>query len=246
MRIIPVLDVKAGLAVAARAGDRANYRPVRSILHEGADPLDIALAYRDVLGLREIYLADLDAITGAAHAFPLYRAIADAGIDLWVDAGVRNAEDVGPLLVAGASAVVVGLETVFGPDVLGEIVSQFGADRVIFSLDLRDGRPMVPTRDSWGSEDPREIAATAIFRGVRRLILLDLARVGTGTGVGTGALLKTIRDDHPGAEILVGGGIACAADINRLQFEGASAVLVGSALHDGRIGPDERGSRSPV
>src|SRR5947209_13264350 len=45
MRIIPVLDVQDGLAVAARAGDRAHYHPVRSILHEGSEPIGIARAY---------------------------------------------------------------------------------------------------------------------------------------------------------------------------------------------------------
>ncbi|MDB5348949.1 MAG: hisA/hisF family protein [Planctomycetota bacterium] len=236
MRIIPVLDIKSGRAVAARAGDRANYRPVRSILHEGSDPIAIALAYRDVLGLRDVYLADLDAIAGAGPALPLYRAIDDAGMALWVDAGVREVDDAGPLIAAGASAVVAGLETLRGPDVLGDLVSRFGPERVIFSLDLRDGKPLVPTLTSWGTDDPRQIAATALAIGVRRLILLDLARVGTGQGVGTDALLRSIRADYPEVEITVGGGISTHEDIENSGISGASAVLVGSALHDGRIG----------
>src|SRR5947209_7775724 len=62
MRIIPVLDLKAGLAVHAVAGDRAYYQPIRSILHQGSDPIGLARAYRDKLGLSDLYVADLDAI----------------------------------------------------------------------------------------------------------------------------------------------------------------------------------------
>ena len=49
-RVIPVLDVKDGLAVHAVGGQRSHYRPVRSLLHPSADPLDLARAYRDILG----------------------------------------------------------------------------------------------------------------------------------------------------------------------------------------------------
>lgn len=239
MRIIPVLDVKGGRAVLARGGDRAHYAPVRSLLHEGSDPVEIALAYRDVLGLRVVYLADLDAIGGAAPALPLFGAIAALGMGLWVDAGARTADEAGPPLASGAEVVVAGLETLGGPEVLEEIVRRFGPERVAFSLDLRAGRPMVPTPATWGTDEPRDLAGLAIAAGVRRLILLDLARVGTGAGVGTEPLLEAIHADHPGVEVVVGGGVAGPGDLRRLEDAGASAALVGSALHDGRIGADD-------
>ena len=66
-RLIPVLDLKAGRPVHAIGGNRAHYEPLRSILHPaGADPVELARACRDRLGLRELYVADLDAILGAA------------------------------------------------------------------------------------------------------------------------------------------------------------------------------------
>ena len=66
--VIPVLDLKNGRAVAAFAGQRDHYQPVRSILHATSNPLDLARAIRETLGLRTLYLADLDAIAGNAPA----------------------------------------------------------------------------------------------------------------------------------------------------------------------------------
>lgn len=230
-----MLDVKGGVAVLARGGHRDHYAPVASVLHEGSDPVQIARAYQDVLGLEDVYLADLDAIAGLPPSYAIMRAIADLGMRLWVDAGVRTADEMGPLIQQGASSVIVGLETLAEPAHLNEIVSRFGADRVVFSLDMKNGQPMVPTRESWGTDDPQAIAEIAINGGICRMILLDLARVGMGCGTGTEPLLRALRRDHPSLEITVGGGIAASDDLLALRREGALAVLVGSALHDGRI-----------
>ena len=71
--------------------------------------------------------------------------------------------------------------------------------------------------------------------GVRALIVLDLARVGTGTGTGTEPLLRAIRDEFPGVDLIAGGGVRTWADVDRLSEAGASGVLVASAIHDGTL-----------
>ncbi len=248
MRIIPVLDLKAGIAVLAKGGDRAHYAPVCSILHEGSDPLELARAYRDRLGLSEVYLADLDAIAGSPPNVGLYEQITALGMTLWVDAGV-GAEQGGqalgeytrsqsplPAHVRTTMILVAGLETLQGPRVLASLVEQRGPDRVAFSLDLRDGNSLVPTQQIWNTEDPRKIAEVAVKQGINRLIILDLARVGMSSGVGTLPLIAAIHRNHPTIEIIAGGGIAGPDDLRALEDAGASAALVGSALHDGRIG----------
>ncbi len=239
-RIIPVLDVKAGQAVHALAGRRAHYQPLRSRLHEGFHPIDLALAFRNRLGFRELYLADLDAIDGAPPSLSLYRAIQALGLSLWVDAGIRGPGEVSPLFDAGVATVIVGLETIRGPDALEAIVERFGPDRIVFSLDLREGRPVLPSARRWGNDghDAIAIADKAIRCGVTRLLVLDLARVGTGTGTGSSALIKNLRVAHPPLELIAGGGISGPDDLGTLERAGASAVLIGSALHDGRMTPD--------
>jgi phosphoribosylformimino-5-aminoimidazole carboxamide ribotide isomerase len=231
MRVIPVLDVRRGQAVRAVAGARDHYGPLRSVLHEGTDPIALARAARDAWSLPDLYLADLDAILGESPpAWGIFRAIADLGLDLWADAGVRETSEARPLIEAGVGRIVVGLETIRGPEALAEVVAEIGPDSVVFSLDLHQGRTMVDTRPAWGTDRPEEIAAMAIEAGVRCLIHLDLAHVGTGRGVAAiGALLA------PNVEWIVGGGIAGVEEIRLLARAGFAGVLVGSALHDGRI-----------
>jgi phosphoribosylformimino-5-aminoimidazole carboxamide ribotide isomerase len=235
-RVIPVLDLKAGRAVHAVGGERSHYAVLRSLLHPSSEPLSIAQAYRDALGLDEPYLADLDAISGGHPALPFYAQLIDQGFRPWIDAGIRSAGDVLALGDLAAATIVLGLETLRGPEALPAILDRIGPDRAVLSVDLFNGIPRTAAGSAWPSGGASELVRYAIRLGVRRLLILDLARVGRGGGTGTEALLAIVRDRHPEAEVSVGGGISTIEDVAALGRAGASAVLVGSALHDGRIG----------
>jgi phosphoribosylformimino-5-aminoimidazole carboxamide ribotide isomerase len=233
MRIIPVLDVARGTAVHAVAGERAHYAPLQSVLTTGtADPLALAVAFREHLGLSTLYLADLDAISGAAPHQSLIHALQERHMTLWLDAGVRDAADLEHIPANGE--VILGLETLAGPEALARCLER--RETAIWSLDLRDGRPILATGADWGTDDPLKLAELAVSMGVNRAIVLDLARVGTGRGVApTAALVSRLKARHPSVSWYAGGGVAGEADLEVLARAGADAVLIGSALHDGRL-----------
>jgi len=237
--VIPVLDVKQGRAVHAVGGTRELYQPVRTILHESSRPIDVARAYRDRLRLNSLYLADLDAITGDTPHFPLYEALMDDGFELLLDAGLTDCSHATRFLEHPDLTLIVGLETIQGPLEAKAVLDQAGPERVIFGLDQFDGRPLTASPNLWGGASSAGIAAHVIELGFKRLLLLDLARVGTGRGSGAIGLVRHLRRSGFSREILVGGGISGMADIRRLQAEGASGVLVGSVLHDGRVGLED-------
>src|SRR5262249_52500731 len=92
MRVIGVLDLLKGQAVHAQGGVRQKYAPVRAVGTVTIPPGDagaLARAYRDRFGIRELYVADLDALTGSALQTSLISELAETG-PLWVDAGVSS------------------------------------------------------------------------------------------------------------------------------------------------------------
>src|SRR5262249_28191722 len=153
---------------------------------------------------------------------------------LWVDAGLHRPEDARQLTESGVEGLVAGLETLSGPESLRTLCQTYGSDRVIFSLDLRGGRPLTGN-SAWQGTDARAIAEEAIACGVCRLIVLDLERVGVGEGTGTEAFCTLLVESYPGLDIIAGGGVRDVADLRRLKMCGVRAVLVASALHDGRL-----------
>src|SRR5262249_25452522 len=146
-------------------------------------PLDVAQAFRAHFGLNELYLADLDAIAGAEPAWSTYSELHTNGFRLWVDAGVRAAAQA-KRLAEREITVVVGLETVSGPEELKNICGQLNPDCVVFSLDLKGGQPLGDAT-AWNTDDAWTITEHAITLGVNRLIVLDLERVGMDGGTGT-------------------------------------------------------------
>jgi phosphoribosylformimino-5-aminoimidazole carboxamide ribotide isomerase len=241
MQLIPVLDLSHGVAVQAKGGDRARYAPVESVLAPGVtgDPLALIQAYCDILGARECYVADLDAIQGGEVQRGLLGELALEGPagGLLVDAGVGDADGALEVLRLGANRVVVGLETLRTFDHLASIVAAAGPERVVFSLDLRLGRPMMhpalPEADR-ARADAASLAARAVAAGVATLLVLDVGRVGTGRGVDLG-LLAALRRQFPSQRLLAGGGVGGRADLERIREAGCDGVLVATALHTGRV-----------
>ncbi len=242
--VIPVIDLLNGRVVRGVAGRRSEYRPIESLLCTGSDPATVGGAFVEQLGLAEAYVADLNAIDGTAlPAWQVYNQIAHCGLALWVDCGLRNLDGARALTNFRADgrpllSVIAGLETVAGPDSLAAMFQCAGADRLVLSLDMYGGRPLTNSPD-WQGMTVDTILDVALAIGIRRFILLDLARVGTGEGVGTEAVCRRLRHRGPHVQIVAGGGIRDARDLGMLARAGCDAALVASALHNGRIGPVE-------
>ncbi len=244
MDVIPVLDLARGVAMWAKAGERAGYQRVVSALAPEAagDPPALMRAFRRRLGATACYVADLDAIQGGAVQRAMIRELAQletgfAGA-IMVDAGAHTPESTLEVLACGASQVVIGLETLRAFSRLADIVRIVGSDRVVFSVDLRLGSPILhpDLQDGPGGHptDAEGVAARAVDAGARTVLVLDLARVGTGCGADLD-LLGRLRRRWPAIHLLAGGGVVARQDLDRMRDVGCDGALVASAIHAGAI-----------
>ena len=66
MQIIPVIDIRNGAVMRARAGDRDSYRPIAvAACGETSAPADVVAGFLTLHSLEKIYIADLDALEGS-------------------------------------------------------------------------------------------------------------------------------------------------------------------------------------
>jgi phosphoribosylformimino-5-aminoimidazole carboxamide ribotide isomerase len=224
VRVVGVIDLEAGVAVHAVRGERERYRPI-------GDPLSIARGLRDGLGLEELYVADLDAIAGDGDNDEVIRALAREA-RVMVDAGVSEPERARALLELGVHRVIVGTETLTDAGALDRLLPD-----AMLSLDLRHGRTLSPDPQLAGL--PALAAVERLRRPrLRELIVLDLARVGSGAGPDVGPIAR-IHAAFPDLELLAGGGIRDAGDLRALRDAGAAGALASTALHAGVIGRRE-------
>jgi phosphoribosylformimino-5-aminoimidazole carboxamide ribotide isomerase len=222
MNIIPVLDLRGGAVVRAQMGQRDLYKPIVTPLSPTSDPVDITRGLLSVHPFTTFYLADLDAIEGTGdNAKVLHRLRAEfPALAFWVDNGVAGVAAAKQWLAAGLGDLVIGSES--QKDMA--LVRHLGKhDRSVLSLDFRGDAFQGP---------PALLGDTAAWP--QRLIVMTLARVGSGAGPDLDRL-AAVRDAAPGRAIYAAGGVRDGADLAALKRVGVAGALVATSLHNGRL-----------
>lgn len=234
MRIIPVIDIMGGKAVHAISGQREKYKLLKSVLTKSSTPLSVASAFKK-LGLEELYVADLDAISSGRRNLRLIGRIASqSGMKLMVDAGFRQAGDIGSYVKSGVNKIVLATETLESLNEVSKVVADHGVE-VVASIDMKFDQVIA---ESEAMRLPiMELVQKFEAEGASEILLLSLDRVGTAQGPDH----TTLKDmlNRTTVPVLIGGGIRDIRDIKDLQGLGVSGVLVATALHRGIITKEE-------
>lgn len=216
--------------VHARAGERERYRPLEgSELTRSAEPVAVVEALLALHPFRVLYLADLDAIRGRGDHRPLLaelgRRFPDLG--LWVDAGIASEDRLCDLAALPGLRPVLGSESQEDSRLL-ERALELVPERVLLSLDWRGEEPLDPA----GLRNRPELWP-------RDVIVMTLARVGTGSGPDFARLAEVRDAAGPERRIWAAGGVRGLEDLLCLRDREIAGALVATALHDGRLGRAE-------
>ncbi|HJT06576.1 MAG TPA: HisA/HisF-related TIM barrel protein [Stellaceae bacterium] len=222
--IVPVLDLKGGQVVHARAGDRARYQAIHTPLAAGSGPAAVLDGLLSLAPFRRVYIADIDAIEGRGdhHAVVADLARHCPAVEFWLDGGFADAE---AAIAACAERVapVLGSESLPDAAALEDAVRRLGRGNCVLSLDYRGERFVGPAAVE---------ASAALWPD--QVIAMTLSRVGSGAGPDTARLAQVQRVAGM-RQVFAAGGVRDAGDIARLAAMGVAGALVASALHDGRL-----------
>ena len=220
--IIPAIDLIDGRVVRLHQGD---YGAERSY---GDDPLERLQAY-EAAGAKLLHIVDLTgAKDPAKRQIPLLRhLLSNLSVPVQTGGGVRSEEDVRALLDAGATRVVVGSTAVRCTEEVLRWMKTFGAERIVLALDVRI--------DAAGR---RNIAVSG-WQEDSGVVIEDLIpRDGTLSG-SNAALYADLSKAFPAIGFQASGGIGGLDDIRAVSTTGASGVIVGRALLEGRFTVEE-------
>ncbi|MBI2764117.1 MAG: 1-(5-phosphoribosyl)-5-[(5-phosphoribosylamino)methylideneamino] imidazole-4-carboxamide isomerase [Chloroflexi bacterium] len=230
-QLLPAIDLIGGRVVRLERGDFSRETAFSD------DPRAVARAFIDA-GARWIHVVDLDA---ARSGIPIHEAairaiVAEAGpsVRIEVAGGRRTADGVAAALKVGADRVVLGTAALVDPAFASRLVTRYGPERVVVSLDVRDGRAV---GNAWkdGTDDPPVGLALdrLLDAGVRWFEVTAIHRDGTLAGPDL-ELLEFVRHD-PRAVVIASGGISTPADIRAVRSMGCAGAIVGRALYDGTM-----------
>lgn len=236
VRVIPCLDVDDGRVVKG-----VNFENLR----DAGDPVELARRYGDE-GADELTFLDVTASRqGRGTMLEVVRRTADqVFIPLTVGGGVRSAEDVRELLLAGADKVSVNTAAIAEPTLLRTLSEEFGAQCIVLSVDARrvpeEGQPQpsgyeVTTHGGTRSAgiDAVEWARTGQDLGVGEILLNSMDGDGTKSGFDID-LIRAVRS-AVSIPVIASGGAGAAEHFPPAVAAGADAVLAASIFHFGEV-----------
>lgn len=226
MLVIPAIDILGGSCVRLLRGDYANPTVYSD------DPVDVAAGFA-AAGAERIHLVDLDAARGQGDNHELILAIVRrVDLKVQVAGGIRSEVQVDRLFAAGANVVVMGTAAVREPRLL-ERCARNHTGRVLAALDVRGDQPSV---HGWTESEPLKVGILLARWDVLPLagvIFTSIERDGTLEGPD----LKTLARVRAMTSLPVqySGGISSIDEVRAVAKAGASAVILGKALYEGRV-----------
>ena len=228
MEVIPAIDLKDGRCVRLFQGDFAQ----ETVFSD--DPLAMAMSWQDQGGHR-LHLVDLD---GAVQGRPVHLEVISSivkalDIPVQVGGGIRDMASADARREAGVDRGVIGPAAVRDPEMVQEVCRKHGSQRVVVSVEAKDGLVALQGWKEASTVTVMELAAQMGQIGVERLLYTDIARDGalTGPDLATNAQLAS----ETGLAIQASGGVSSVEDIRALLPTGAEGVIVGRALYTGAV-----------
>lgn len=229
-RIIPCLDVTGGRVVKG-----INFVD----LVDAGDPVEIARNY-DAQGADELVFLDITASSDARGTMVevVRRTAEQVFIPLTVGGGIRTADDIRRMLLAGADKTSVNTAAILRPDLIREGAERFGSQCIVLAIDAR----RVPGENRWkvfthGGRNETELdavewAVRGVELGAGEILLTSMDA--DGTCAGYDCELTRAVSDAVGVPVIASGGAGTLEHLAEVLDRGhADAVLAASIFHFG-------------
>lgn len=229
-RIIPCLDVTGGRVVKG-----INFVD----LVDAGDPVEIARNY-DAQGADELVFLDITASSDARETMVdvVRRTAEQVFIPLTVGGGIRTADDIRRMLLAGADKTSVNTAAILRPDLIREGAERFGSQCIVLAIDAR----RIPGENRWkvfthGGRNETELdavewAVRGVELGAGEILLTSMDA--DGTCAGYDCELTRAVSDAVGVPVIASGGAGTLEHLAEVLDKGhADAVLAASIFHFG-------------
>ena len=228
VRIMPCLDMQNGRVV----------KGVHFVdICDAGDPVECAKAYCQA-GTDELALLDITAtIEGRQTMLDVVsRVSAVTSVPFTVGGGISDVKSAEAVLNAGATNISTSSAAFRKPEVIAEMVKEFGPDRVTVAIDV-DQNPSLPSgyevyidggRTATG-KDAVEWAKQVDGYGIH--VILPTSKAGDGAKTGYDLpVIKAIKE-ATAAEIVASGGAGTLEHFYEAVQAGATILLAASVFH---------------
>ena len=226
--VMPCLDMQCGRVV----------KGVHFVdIADAGDPVECAKAYC-AAGADELALLDITAtVENRKTLTEVVRKVADVcSVPFTVGGGIRDIASAGEVLAAGADKVSTSSAAFRNPELIRQLIAEFGVDAVTVAIDL-DVNPAMPSgyevyidggRTATGA-DAVDFAKKVDDFGVK--VILPTSKAGDGARTGYDLPVIRAMAESCSAAIVASGGAGKMEHFIEAAQAGASVLLAASVFH---------------
>lgn len=232
MLVFPAIDLVGGKCVRLTKGDFASTK----IYHD--DPVQM-LQGLAIKGANFVHVVDLDGAKkgGIVQLELIHKLAQNIDLDIQVGGGIRTIADINHLLNAGVKRVVLGSVCVVDRNLVKEMLTEFGCEKIVLALDCllnENGVPVVKTHGWQNSSGESLWELLGFYHEAKYLLCTDIKVDGTLMGPNL-ELYREIKRCYPKLQIIASGGVSSDYDLDELRKLDVYAVVVGKAMYEGTI-----------
>ena len=221
--------------------DMQNGRVVKGVhfvdIKDAGDPVQCARAYCEA-GADELALLDITAtVEGRRTMLDVVARVAQAAtVPFTVGGGIGDVASAAAVLDAGADKVSVSSAAFRKPDIIKEMVDEFGSDKVTIAIDV-DRNPALPSGYEVYIDGGRTPTGADAVEWARKVdgfgvgVILPTSKAGDGAKTGYDLPVIRAMAQAVSAPIVASGGAGELAHFYDAVEAGASVLLAASVFH---------------
>jgi phosphoribosylformimino-5-aminoimidazole carboxamide ribotide isomerase len=227
MLIVPAVDIMKGKCVRLVQGDPTK----RKVYFDS--PLEAARLWEDQ-GAELVHVVDLDAALGSGNNVEaIAKILKKLRVKVQIGGGIRTLEKTETLLKLGAFRIIFGTAAIHNPILVGEAVDRYGSTRIAVAIDEKRDKVAFHGWKDRSEINYLDLARTLETMKVGTIILTSTSVDGTMRGPQVEKIVRLVETVK--VPIVASGGIASLNDLVKLTGTGVEAVVVGTALYEGRF-----------
>lgn len=226
---IPAVDIKDGKCVQLVQGVPGT----ETISLD--DPVGVAMRWVKE-GANVLHLVDLNgALEGRRKNTPLICQIREkCPVTIQVGGGIRSYDDAVTLLDLGVDRIILGTVAVENHMLVKKLTDEYGSERIMVSLDVKDGEVMVEGWKRGSGAKPTDMGMKFQKLGAGFIFFTNINVEGLLSGVDPELISELVHAvDLP---VIASGGVASLDDLIAIkEVGGAAGAVVGTALYKGNF-----------
>ena len=230
MKVIPAIDLMNDQVVRLYKGD-----PKLKTVYDN-DPVKIAKKW-EADGADMLHLVDLDATLGIGSNIEIIKKIlSELSIPVEVAGGLRDESLISDVIKI-SNRVVLGTLAFKNKDLLKKLLSTYGSDKIVISVDHMDGEIVI---HGWQDKTGIKLIDSIkefLEMGFTEFLLTNVSRDGTMQGPDLEFLEQACNLEK--TNVIASGGISNVSDVSKVKEKNAFGVILGKALYENKISIEE-------